>query len=85
MDGRTGLRGRAAVRVLVDGKPWVIGGTGTDRRDRLLPVRLDVARGTQLTLAVDFARFGDVQAHVDWADARLINNQFTGLRSRWPR
>jgi hypothetical protein len=31
-----------------------------------------VRGGRELTLAVLFGRFGDVQAHVNWADARLI-------------
>ena len=28
--------------------------------------------GAELTLAVDFGQNGDVQDHVNWADARLI-------------
>jgi hypothetical protein len=72
LDGRTGLRGRAVIRVLVDGKQRDIGGSERTGRDPPLPVRLDVRGARELTLEVDFARFGDVQAHVDWADARLI-------------
>ena len=41
-------------------------------RDRPLRVRLPVSQARELTLAVDFGSTGDVQGHVNWADARLI-------------
>jgi hypothetical protein len=75
LDEQTGRQGRVRVRVLLDGKAVDI---GLDReltiRDRPVPLRLDLAGKKQLTLVVDFGRFGDVQAHVDWADARFIKN-----------
>jgi hypothetical protein len=75
LDDRTGRRGRVRVQVLLDGKPADI---GWDReltaRDRPVLVRVAVAGKKQLTLVVDFGKFGDVQAHVNWADARLIKN-----------
>jgi len=59
--------------VLVDGQARDI---GWDReltaRDEPLRVRIDVRGARALTLAVLCGRFGDVQAHVNWADARLI-------------
>lgn len=74
LDAATGTRGRAAVRILVDGKEQ-------DRPDLLklaagpaVPVRVDVVGAKELTLVVDFGPGGDVQADVDWADARLIGN-----------
>lgn len=73
LDDRTGRRGRARVQVLLDGKPLDLGrDKELGARDRPLPIRVDVSKGRELTLVVDFGRFGDVQAHVDWADARLI-------------
>jgi hypothetical protein len=72
LDGHTGLRGRALVRVFVDGKRQGIGKDELSGRDRPLPVRIDLHGARELTLEVDFAGSGDVQAHVDWADARLI-------------
>ncbi|HLJ95816.1 MAG TPA: NPCBM/NEW2 domain-containing protein [Gemmataceae bacterium] len=73
LDDRTGHEGSVLIEILVDGKPadW-----GTAReltgRDKPLPVRVRVAGARELTLAVLFGRHGDVQDHVDWADARLI-------------
>jgi hypothetical protein len=73
MDAETGRRGRARVRVLVDGKPADLGHPGElTARDKALPVRVSLAGARELMLVVDFGRFGDVQGHVDWADARLI-------------
>jgi hypothetical protein len=73
LDEVSGRRGRVRVRVLLDGKPADLGWdkelTG---RDKPLRIRLDVSRGREITLAVDFGTRGDVQAHVNWADARLI-------------
>ena len=37
-----------------------------------LPVRVDVTGAKELTLAVEFGQGGDVEDHVNWADARLI-------------
>jgi hypothetical protein len=72
LDGQAGVSGRAVVRVVIDGKPSEIGGKEITGRGLPLPVRLDVRGAKELTLVVEFARSGDVRAHVDWADARLI-------------
>lgn len=73
LDERTGKEGSVGVGVLVDGKPIDLGAakelTG---RDKPLPIRVRVAGARELTLVVLFGRHGDVQDHVDWADARLI-------------
>jgi hypothetical protein len=73
LDGQTGRRGSVRVRVLADGKPLDI---GWDReltaRDGAVPVHADVRGTRELTLTVEFGRGGDVQDHVDWVDARLI-------------
>ena len=39
-----------------------------------LTVRLDVRKVRTLTLIADLGSFGDVQAHVNWAKARLVKN-----------
>jgi NPCBM/NEW2 domain len=73
LDDRTGREGSALIQVLVDGKPGEFGEakelTGPGQP---LPVRVSVAGARELTLVVLFGRRGDVQDHVDWADARLI-------------
>jgi hypothetical protein len=76
LDRETGMRGRVRVEVLVDGKAQVV---GPDREitaaDAPLVLRIRVRGASQLTLAVRGGRFGDVQAHVNWADARLITSK----------
>jgi hypothetical protein len=73
LDARTGKQGRVRVEVQVDGKAQDL---GRDRewegRDEPLALRIDVRKARRLTLVVRDGRFGDVQAHVNWADARLI-------------
>jgi hypothetical protein len=75
LDDLTGRRGRVRIRVLLDGKEVK---PGWDReltgRDQPLKVRVDVRDRRWLTLVVDYGRFGDVQGHVNWADARLIKD-----------
>jgi hypothetical protein len=70
-DGSPG--GSVRIKVLVDGKEQPL---GWDReltwRDGPQPVRMPVTGARELTLIVDFGRGGDVQDHVNWADARLI-------------
>jgi hypothetical protein len=73
LDEYTGRRGRVRLQVLVDGQAQDIGWSGElSARDQPLRLRIDVRGGRELTLAVLCGRFGDVQAHVNWADARLI-------------
>jgi hypothetical protein len=75
LDKATGAEGSARVQVLVDGKPQRLGSSGDlTRRSGPLAVRVDVSGAKQLTLVTDFGDRGDVQADVDWVDARLIKN-----------
>lgn len=73
LDDRSGREGSVVIEVLVDGKPRELGPvkelTGAGKP---VPIRLRVAGARELTLVVLFGRHGDVQDHVNWADARLI-------------
>jgi hypothetical protein len=73
LDDRDGKRGSARVRVLADGKPLELPGSGElTHGSAPLTVGLDVASVRELTLEVDFGPGGNVQGVVDWADARLL-------------
>ncbi len=65
--------GQATVSVALDGKT-VFPAKELNRLNAVLPVRIDVAKARSLILFVDFSNFGDVQARVNWADARLIKS-----------
>ena len=73
LDQVTGRRGAVEVQVLADKKPLLDRPpqlTGTDLPRSL---RLMLRPGTrELTLVVEYGRGGDVQDHVDWAEARII-------------
>jgi len=73
LDARTGREGRARIRLLADGQPV---GPDPQReltgRDEPLAVRVDVTGVKELVLEANLGRRGDVQAHVNWADARLV-------------
>ncbi len=73
LDAVSGRRGTADVRILVDGKDRPIPGLKTlTAAASPVSVRLDIAGAKELTLVVDFGPGGDVQADVNWADARLV-------------
>ena len=72
LDAASGSRGRAAVRILVDGKEQPLPQLLKLAAGPAVPVRIDTAGAKELTLVVDFGPAGDVQADVDWADARLV-------------
>ncbi len=72
LDSVTGKRGRAAVRVLVDGKDMSVPGLAELTAAAVVPVSIDVTKAKELTLTVDFGPTGDVQADVNWADARVV-------------
>jgi hypothetical protein len=77
LDEQTGGRGRARIRVLLNGKAVDTGwNKDLTARDQPLPLRIKLRaiKGQQvaLSLEVDFGQFGDVQGHVNWVDARLI-------------
>jgi hypothetical protein len=73
LDDQTGRRGNVRIKVLVDGKPRDLGwDQELTLADGARMVDLDVQGARELTLVVEFGRGGDVQDHVNWADARLI-------------
>jgi hypothetical protein len=72
LDPVFGKRGRVKVRVLVDGQERDLGGKELTAADGPLQIRVDTRGGKELTLEVLCAGFGDVEAHVNWADARLL-------------
>jgi hypothetical protein len=73
IDDETQGRGSARVQVLVDGKPQDLGlDKELTAKNGPLSVRVNLAGAKQLTLVVGFSKRGNVNGHVDWADARLI-------------
>jgi hypothetical protein len=72
LDAKTGKRGRAVVRVLLDGKPADLPDLKALTAGPAVPVKLDVRGAKELTLEVDFGATGDVQADVNWVTARVI-------------
>ncbi|QDU20745.1 NPCBM/NEW2 domain-containing protein [Urbifossiella limnaea] len=69
LDPVTGRQGRAVVRVAVDGKDV---GTVELIPGPAVSVRQELAGARQMALTVDSGPAGDVQADVNWADARLV-------------
>jgi hypothetical protein len=72
LDAEAGKQGDVSVSVLVDDSikfgPLAIAGVKPPER-----VNLTIPAGArQLTLVVEFAGNGDVQDHVNWADARFV-------------
>jgi hypothetical protein len=69
-------RGRARVAIELDGKRLELN-EGKQWTSQTAPVfvRLDVRKVRTLTLVVELGSFGDVQAHVNWANARLIKKE----------
>jgi NPCBM/NEW2 domain len=66
-------RGRAKVAIELDGKRIDLNdGKELTSQTAPLVVRVDVRKATSMTLIVELGSFGDVQAHVNWAKARLI-------------
>ncbi len=63
--------GEARVSIELDGRA-VINRQQLTGGESGLSVRLDVRQARVMTLFVDFGNFGDVQARVNWADARII-------------
>jgi hypothetical protein len=72
-DAATGRLGAAEIRVVVDGKKQAIAGLPkVTAAGGPVAVSVDVAKAKELTLVVDFGPFGDVQADVNWVNARLV-------------
>jgi hypothetical protein len=73
LDEVTGQSGGVRVQVLADGKALLDPAPELGASDPPRALRLDLPKGArELTVAVDFGRGGDVQDHVNWADARVI-------------
>ncbi len=73
LDPRLGKRGCAVVRVLVDGRETKINeGKAITLANGMLPVRVDVSKGKELKLVVEWGEGGHVGDCVNWGDVRLI-------------
>jgi hypothetical protein len=72
LDAATGKSGRADVRILLDGKDVGIAQLKTLTAGPAVIVKLDVRGAKELALVVDFGPTGDVQADVNWGEARLV-------------
>jgi hypothetical protein len=73
LDDETGREGALRIHVLADGKPLDLDKDGeVTKKSGPLAISVRLEGVKELTLEVDFGSRGDVQGHVDWADARLI-------------
>lgn len=72
LDAVSGARGRADVRVRVDGKEVPQPALKALAAGDAVPVGVDVKGAKELTLVIDFGPAGDVQADVNWGAARLV-------------
>lgn len=72
LDAATGDRGRAAVKILVDGKEQPLPDLMKLTAASAIDVSVTIAGAKELILIVDFGPNGDVQADVNWGDARLV-------------
>lgn len=72
LDAATGKRGRADVRIRVDGKELALPDLQKLTTGNAIPVVADIRGAKELTLLIDFGPTGDVQADVNWGLARLI-------------
>jgi hypothetical protein len=72
LDAATGKRGRADVRILLDGKEVALPELRALAAGVAVPVKVPVRGAKELTLVVDFGPTGDVQADVNWGEARLV-------------
>lgn len=72
LDAHVAPKGRARVRVLIDGKEQNIGASNDITARDTLFIPVDVRNAKELTLETLFGAGADVQARVNWADARLL-------------
>lgn len=75
LDPEFGDRGRAVVRVLVDGKEQDVPKLKALAAGPPVPVRVPLGGAKELRLEVDFGPTGGVRAAVNWADARLVEGK----------
>jgi hypothetical protein len=74
LDESAAKPGQAKISVSLDGKT-VFGPRDLSARDGAVPIWLDVGKGRELSLIVEFGNFGDVGGRVNWADARLTRSR----------
>ncbi|MDY3556543.1 NPCBM/NEW2 domain-containing protein [Gemmata sp. JC717] len=72
LDTVTGKRGRADVRIRVDGKEVPLPELKALTAGNAVPVKVDVRGAKELRLVIGFGPAGDVQADVNWGAARLV-------------
>ncbi len=72
LDDLSGQRGQVRAKVVVDGKDHAVGTAGQLGAGHPVFVSVDVSGARELTLVVEFGSGGDVQDHVNWANARLV-------------
>lgn len=72
IDAETGGEGNAEVRVIVDEKEVFRGDTITGRQPPHVLQPLNITGAQRLTIIVDYGELGDVQDHVDFAEAVLV-------------
>ena len=73
LDTQDSNLGSARIRILADGKELDLAGkTLLDSRHPLHLIQVPVVGVKELTLESDFGPRGNVQARVNWADARLV-------------
>jgi hypothetical protein len=72
LDPEAGFRGRASLRILVDGKEQDIPGLATLQAGNAIPIRVNVQGAKELILVTDFGTAGGVGADVNWCEARVV-------------
>lgn len=72
LDPEASVRGRATLRVLVDGKEQDIPGLTALKAGNAIPVRVNVQGAKELILVTDFSSAGGVGDDVNWCEARVV-------------
>lgn len=76
LDEHTGRLGNVQIQAEIDGKPVFDPPIELSGSDPPKPLRVALPTGArELTLLVDYGRGGDVQDHVNWAEARIISER----------
>ena len=72
LDARTGAKGEAVMKVILDGKERELPSRGELKSAAPLDLRLDVTGVKEITIVVERGAGGHVQDHVDVVGARLV-------------
>jgi len=72
LDPKTGRQGTARINLLADGKALEFGAAELSERQPSLAIDVGVGGVKELVLEVLFGKRGDVQAHVNWVEIRLV-------------